>query len=406
METMNAFLLHARAAAVSALWFMFLALPLLAVRVNTLHGEVEWRWGSLLWVGAGAFALTLLWRCVAQQGQRRATERSAGALTVFAGRLLDDPALYRPALALLLVVALLFPWLVDTYQASIMGLALIFVVLGLGLNITVGLAGLLDLGYIAFFAVGAYGYALLNTHFGLGFWLCLPLGGAFAALCGLLLGFPILRLRGDYLAIVTLGFGSIAKIVFENWETVFGGARGVAGIDRPGLFGAELELAGVTVYLYYLALALVAAAAFVTRRLQHSRIGRAWVALREDEIACAAMGVDVARVKLTAYAFGACWAGLVGVIFAARSTYINPNSFTFLESALVLSIVVLGGMGSIVGVVLAALVLVLLPEYLRAVAEYRMLLFGAIMVLMMIVRPQGLIVARRRRHALPARGEG
>jgi len=278
------------------------------------------------------------------------------------------------------------------------------VVLGLGLSITVGLAGLLDLGYIAFFAVGAYTYALLNTVFDVGFWLCLPLGGLAGAVCGMLLGFPILRLRGDYLAIVTLGFGSIARIVFENWETVFGGARGIAGVARPGLFGLEMGLAGITIYLYYLVLGLVLITALAVRRLQQSRIGRAWVALREDEIACAAMGVDVARAKLSAYATGAFWAGLVGVIFAARNTYINPNSFTFMESALVLSIVVLGGMGSLVGVVIAALVLVLLPEYLRAVADYRMLVFGAVMVLMMILRPQGLITVRRRRYQ--AAGEG
>lgn len=381
-----------------ALWFMLLALPLLAVRVDTLHNVVEWRWGNLLWVGAGTFLLTLLWRGLAAWRQR--VSKQPATLAAAAGRLLDEPRLYRPALGLLLGAALLLPWLVDTYQTNIMGLALIFVVLGLGLNITVGLAGLLDLGYIAFFAVGAYCYALLNTRFGLGFWPCLPLGGLAGAICGLLLGFPILRLRGDYLAIVTLGFGSIARIVIENWENVSGGAQGIAGVARPGLFGLELSLAGMTIYLYYLLLALVAVTAFVTRRLQHSRIGRAWVALREDEIACAAMGVDVARTKLSAYAFGAFWAGLVGVIFAARNTYINPNSFTFMESALVLSIVVLGGMGSIVGVVLAALALVLLPEYLRAVAEYRMLVFGAVMVLIMIIRPQGLIIARRKRYRI------
>jgi branched-chain amino acid transport system permease protein len=387
-----------------SLWFMFLALPLLAVRVDTLHGVVEWRWGNLLWVGAGTFALALLWRGLSVWRQRRGTESElpGRAISGF-DRLLTEPQLYRPAIGVLLLMALLFPWLVDTYQVNILGLALIFVVLGLGLNITVGLAGLLDLGYIAFFAVGAYCYALLNTRFGLGFWPCLPLGGLAGACFGILLGFPILRLRGDYLAIVTLGFGSIAKIVFENWEDVFGGAQGVAGVDRPGLFGLEMDLGGITIYLYYLLLALVAITVFITRRLQNSRIGRAWVALREDEIACTAMGVDIARTKLSAYAFGAFWAGLVGVIFAARNTYINPNSFTFMESALVLSIVVLGGMGSIVGVVIAALVLVLLPEYLRAVAEYRMLVFGAVMVLMMLVRPQGLIIARRHRYCLPAR---
>jgi branched-chain amino acid transport system permease protein len=391
---------HLLRALTIALWFMFLALPLLAVRVDTLHSVVEWRWRNLLWVGAGTFAVALLWHFWRVWRQRSPTVVPAtpGALATFAANLMEEPRLYRPALGVLLTAALLFPLLVDTYQANIMVLALIFVVLGLGLNITVGLAGLLDLGYIAFFAVGAYSYALLNTVFGLGFWVCLPLGGLTGALCGILLGFPILRLRGDYLAIVTLGFGSIAKVVFENWEEVFGGGKGIAGIARPGLFEMELSLGGVTVYIYYLLLALVTITAIVTRRLQHSRIGRAWVALREDEIACAAMGVDIARTKLSAYAFGAFWAGLVGVIFAARNTYINPNSFTFMESALVLSIVVLGGMGSIVGVVLAALVLVLLPEYLRAVAEYRMLVFGAIMVLMMIVRPQGLVIARRRRY--------
>lgn len=393
MQTLTRHLLHAGGL---ALWFMLLALPLLAVRVDTLHNVVEWRWGHLMWVGVGTFVLALLWRGLAAWRQRPTLEPGPLALTL--GRLLDEPHLYRPALATVLVSALIFPWLVDTYQSSIVGLALIFVVLGLGLNITVGLAGLLDLGYIAFFAVGAYCYALLNVRFGLGFWPCLPLGGLAGAACGLLLGFPILRLRGDYLAIVTLGFGSIARIVFENWEEVTGGAQGIAGVARPGLFGLEMGLEGVTIYLYYLLLLLVAVTVFATRRLQHSRIGRAWVALREDEIACAAMGVDVARTKLSAYAFGAFWAGLVGVIFAARNTYINPNSFTFTESALVLSIVVLGGMGSIVGVVLAALVLVLLPEYLRAVAEYRMLVFGAVMVLMMILRPQGLIIARRKRY--------
>jgi branched-chain amino acid transport system permease protein len=393
--------LHLRGAAAVALWFMFLTLPLLAVRVDTLQGVVEWRWANLLWVGAASFLLALLWRAwSAWRQQRLATVRAPHPVVTLFGRVLEEPRCYRPALMVILAAAVLFPWLVDTYQASIMGLALIFVVLGLGLNLTVGLAGLLDLGYIAFFAVGAYTYALLNTVFGLGFWVCLPLGGLAGALCGVLLGFPILRLRGDYLAIVTLGFGSIARIVFENWETVFGGARGIAGIGRPGLFGLEMGLGGITIYLYYLVLGLVVITVVVVRRLQHSRIGRAWVALREDEIACAAMGVDVARTKLSAYACGALWAGLVGVLFAARNTYINPNSFTFMESALVLSIVVLGGMGSLVGVVLAALVLVLLPEYLRAVADYRMLVFGAVMVLMMVVRPQGLISARRRRYRI------
>ncbi|MCK4508881.1 MAG: branched-chain amino acid ABC transporter permease, partial [Desulfuromonadales bacterium] len=223
--------------------------------------------------------------------------------------------------------------------------------------------------------------------------------GLMGALFGIVLGFPILRLRGDYLAIVTLGFGSIAKIVIENWEEVFNGAKGIANIPRPGFFGAEMSIHTATTYTYYLMILMVLFAIFITNRLKDSRIGRAWMALREDEIACVAMGVDMARTKLGAYAFGAFWAGLAGVIFASRNTYINPNSFTFMESALVLSIVVMGGMGSIIGVIVAALVLILMPEYLRAFAEYRMLMFGAVMVLMMIFRPEGLIANVRRKYA-------
>ena len=215
---------------------------------------------------------------------------------------------------------------------------------------------------------------------------------------GIVLGFPILRLRGDYLAIVTLGFGSITKIVLENSDTLFGGAAGIAGIPRPDFFGLVLDGRQKSLYSYHIVLALVALTIFVTNRLKNSRIGWAWMALREDEIACVAMGVDMARTKLSAYALGAFWAGLVGVVFAAHNNFINPDSFTFMDSAMILSMVVLGGMGSILGVILAALALKLLPEYLRAVAEYRMLVVGAVMVRMMIFRPQGLISNLRRKY--------
>ncbi len=291
----------------------------------------------------------------------------------------------------ILVIALIFPLVVDTYQSNIMISALIYVVLGLGLNLTVGLAGLLDLGYVAFFGIGAYSYALLNHHFGLGFWVTLPIGGIIGCLFGVILGFPILRLRGDYLAIVTLGFGMIFKVVMENWDELSFGPSGIANIDKPGLFGINLSLDGSTTYIYYIMIALVVFTILVTNRLKNSRVGRAWIALREDEIACVAMGIDMARTKLSAYALGAFWAGMVGVLFAAKTTFINPSSFTFMESAIVLSIVVLGGMGSILGVILGAFILILLPEYLRAFSEYRMLAFGAAMTLMMIFRPQGLI---------------
>ncbi len=389
-----------------ALWFVFLTFPLMVVKVNTLKNIVEWRWLNMLWVALGAFVLSIVWRwAMVRRNMKSSEEDSTDEDQPRPGigqRLLEDPKIFKPVLAVLVLLTLVFPVVVDIYQTNIMVLALIFVVLGLGLNITVGLAGLLDLGYVAFFAVGAYTYGIMNSFWGFGFWTSLPIGGLMGALFGIALGFPILRLRGDYLAIVTLGFGSIAKIVIENWEEVFNGAKGIAGIPRPGLFGMEMSIESATTYTYYLMILMVVFTIFITNRLKDSRIGRAWMALREDEIACVAMGVDMARTKLGAYAFGAFWAGLVGVIFAARNTYINPNSFTFMESALVLSIVVLGGMGSIVGVIIAALVLILMPEYLRAFAEYRMLMFGAVMVLMMIFRPEGLIANVRRKYTRTA----
>ena len=385
-----------------ALWFMFLTFPIMVIRVNTLKNEVTWRWWNLLWVGLASFLLSIVWRYALEARNRRAksSEQGDGQETRpnIAQRLLDEPALYRPVLLAVALAAAIFPWLVSTYQIDIMVLALIYVVLGLGLNITVGLAGLLDLGYVAFFAVGAYTFGLLNHFFGLGFWTCLPIGGLVGMIFGILLGFPILRLRGDYLAIVTLGFGSITQIVIMNWEDLTNGAKGIPKIPHPGFFGMHMDLEAATTYTYYLMIALVLLTIFVTNRLKDSRIGRAWMALREDEIACVAMGIDMARTKLSAYALGAFWAGLVGVIFAARNTYINPASFDFMTSAIVLSMVVLGGMGSILGVIIAALVLMLAPEYLRAFSDYRMLVFGAALVLMMIFRPEGLIANRRREY--------
>ena len=390
------------------LWFMFLTLPLMVVRVNTISHEVEWRWLNMVWVGVAAFVISLgsqFWtkRREAQEARDTAENRQKVVKPSLLQRLSDDPQRSKQLVLVVAALALAFPWLVSTgqnfYHVNVMVSALIFVVLGLGLNITVGLAGLLDLGYIAFFAVGAYTYALLNKNFGLGFWTCLPLGGVMSMLFGTVLGFPILRLRGDYLAIVTLGFGSITKIVLENWDTLFGGTAGIAGIPRPGFFGLELDGRQKAVYLYYIVLGLVALTIFVTTRLKNSRIGRAWMALREDEIASVAMGVDMARTKLSAYALGAFWAGLVGVVFAAHNNFVNPDSFAFMESAMVLAMVVLGGMGSILGVIIASLTLKLLPEYLRAFAGYRMVVFGAVMVLMMVFRPQGLISDMRRKYS-------
>jgi branched-chain amino acid transport system permease protein len=299
---------------------------------------------------------------------------------------------------------------------------LIYVMLGWGLNIVVGLAGLLDLGYVAFYAVGAYSYALLAKTFGFSFWILLPLAGCLASFWGILLGFPVLRLRGDYLAIVTLAFGEIIRMVLINWVDLTNGYAGISGIPRPSFFGIPfnaddngfaavfgLEFSPVyrTIFLYYLILALALLTAFVTVRLRRLPVGRAWEALREDEIACRSLGINTTNTKLTAFAMGAMFAGFAGSFFAARQGFISPESFTFLESATILSIVVLGGMGSQIGVAIAAVVMIGGTEIMRDLdflkrifgptfdpVQYRMLLFGLGMVLIMIWRPRGLISTR------------
>jgi branched-chain amino acid transport system permease protein len=290
-----------------------------------------------------------------------------------------------------LAVPLIFSW----HKTTIMTNVLIYTVIGLGLNIVVGLAGLLDLGYVAFFAVGAYSYALLNHHFGIGFWTALPIGAGLATGFGVLLGFPVLRLRGDYLAIVTLGFGEIIRLILENWNAFSFGPSGIDNIPPPGLFGLDLTLQQSHTYIYYLMIGLTLLTIAVVGRLKNSRLGRAWIALREDEIACQAMGIDKVRTKLSAFALGAAWAGMGGVVFAAKQKFINPYSFTIWESILILCIVVLGGMGSIAGVLIGALLLILLPESLRIFADYRWLIFGLLLVLTMVFRPGGIVSETR-----------
>jgi branched-chain amino acid transport system permease protein len=295
------------------------------------------------------------------------------------------------------ILLLVLPLVLNRYFVDVAVLAGIYIVLALGLNIVVGLAGLLDLGYIAFYAVGAYIYALLWVHFKVPFWLGLPIGATVAAGFGLLLGTPVLRLRGDYLAIVTLGFGEITRLVINNWDEVTRGPNGILGIQRPILFGFQFRQ---PMHYYYLILAMVFLTIFVVRRLEQSRIGRAWVAVREDEIAARAMGVNVTTMKLRAFATGAAFAGLAGVFFAGKMTFISPESFTFMESVMILCMVVLGGMGSIPGVVLGAVLLIILPEALRQFQLYRVLVFGGAMAVMMVFRPQGLIPSKRRKMEL------
>ncbi|AWK89076.1 high-affinity branched-chain amino acid ABC transporter permease LivM [Azospirillum thermophilum] len=315
-----------------------------------------------------------------------------------------------------ILAALVFPLtpLANRQLVDIGILLLTYIMLGWGLNIVVGLAGLLDLGYVAFYAVGAYSYALLAHYFGLSFWLCLPLAGVLAALSGVLLGFPVLRLRGDYFAIVTLGFGEIIRIVLVNWYQFTGGPNGISGIPRPSFFGiadfsrtpadgmlAFHEMFGLEfsslhriIFLYYLILVLALVVNLFTLRIRKLPLGRAWEALREDDIACASLGINRTNMKLAAFAIAAMFGGFAGSFFATRQGFISPESFTFIESAIILAIVVLGGMGSQIGVVVATLLVIGLPEAFRELADYRMLAFGMGMVVIMLWRPRGLLAHR------------
>jgi len=316
---------------------------------------------------------------------------------------------HRRSLIIIAIIALLIPFMISKYWLSVAIIALIYVLLGLGLNIVVGLAGLLDLGYVAFYAIGAYGVALSAHYLHLGFWSALPFAALLSALFGAILSFPVLRMHGDYLAIVTLGFGEIIRLILTNWASFTGGPNGIEvpdltlfglefsrvakqhGVPFHEFFGLPYDTSYRYFFIYFVLLVVVTLMLRFVNRLKQMPLGRAWEALREDEIACRSLGINPVVTKLAAFTLGAMIGGIGGVFFATFEEFINPASFTFLESALILSIVVLGGMGSSLGVVLAAILLTLLPELFRQFSEYRMLFFGSVMVLMMIWRPQGLI---------------
>ena len=366
------------------------------------------------------YALTLAPRL--ERGALRLPQRaSATAASILRNWFIPFAVAFVIVYPMLVVLAVGFTgavrW-IDNFGIQI----LIYVMLGWGLNIVVGLAGLLDLGYVAFYAVGAYSYALLAKTFGLSFWILLPLAGTLASFWGILLGFPVLRLRGDYLAIVTLAFGEIIRLILINWVPVTNGYAGIGSIPRPTLFGIPftaddngfasvfgLEFSPLyrVLFLYYVILALALVTCFFNVRLRRLPIGRAWEALREDEIACRSLGINTTNTKLTAFAMGAMFAGFAGSFFAARQGFISPESFTFLESATILSIVVLGGMGSQIGVAIAAVIMIGGTEIMRQITflkqifgptfdptQYRMLIFGLAMVAIMRWRPRGLIATR------------
>ena len=419
-----------RDAVFSGLLALVLLGPIVGLRTEqNLSNELvlATRWDLLLsLVAATVIGRILIRLFVAWRDARsyKAPARTAddGHVAEIAGRVYG-PALLVIALGLPIAAIAMAGLTGARYWVDLGTLILTYVMLGWGLNIVVGLAGLLDLGYVAFYAVGAYSYALLAKNFGFSFWLCLPLAGILAAFWGIILGFPVLRLRGDYLAIVTLAFGEIIRLVLINWQDFTGGTAGIYSIPREtffgipfargehgfaALFGMSFDPMQRVIFLYYLILVLALITNFVTIRLRRLPIGRAWEALREDEIACRSLGINTTLTKLTAFATGAAFGGFAGAFFATRQGFISPESFNFMESAIILAIVVLGGMGSQLGVATAAVALTAVPELLRNLGflrhifgedfeptQFRMFLVGLAMVLIMIWRPRGFVGARQ-----------
>ncbi len=394
-------------AIISAVLAALVVMPIFGLHLERKGGQnyIEPHWNLVIWGFVIVLVLQLIKPLVGKHMAR-----------VQAPRLPEVSTRMRMTLLwLVIVAAIAWPFFSGRNAVDIATLALIYVMLGLGLNIVVGFAGLLDLGFVGFYAVGAYTYALLFHWAGWSFWEALPLSGAAAALFGFLLGFPVLRLRGDYLAIVTLGFGEIIRLLLVNLVDVTGGPDGISGIPKPTLFGFELtrtasqegaqtlqQLMGIefntmhmVIFLYLLALCLALVTLWISNRLIRMPIGRAWEALREDEVACRSLGMNPTKIKLSAFTLGAMFAGFGGAFFAARQGIVSPESFSFIESALILAIVVLGGMGSQIGVVVAAILITVLPELAREFSEYRMLIFGLVMILMMVWRPQGLFPMKR-----------
>jgi branched-chain amino acid transport system permease protein len=428
-----------KAALIAALVTFGLAFPIVALRTDTNMSNqlvLNQRWGLALALAGVAFAVRFVLALLYPAGFVRSVAKPRSEVP-------PHPYLrYLPRAGLALLIA--YPFLtvliagnagavkwIDNFGIQI----LIYILLGWGLNIVVGLAGLLDLGYVAFYAVGAYSSALLAKTYDLSFWITLPLAGIFAAMWGVLVGLPVLRLRGDYIAIVTLAFAEIVRLVLINWVPVTGGYAGVSAIPRPTIFGysfmpgpdniaTALGLPASPLYrlffMFYLALALALMAYWVATRLRTLPVGRAWEALREDEIACRSLGINTVTTKLTALAAGAFFGGIAGAFFSSRQGFISPESFTFMESAVIVAIVVLGGLGSMMGVAIAAAVMIGGTELLRELdvlkavfgpdfdpTQYRMLLFGLAMVVLMVLRPKGLVATREpsvRLEPRPTRG--
>ncbi|OGW60494.1 MAG: hypothetical protein A2Y48_03250 [Nitrospirae bacterium RIFCSPLOW2_12_42_9] len=378
-----------------SLWFGFLLFPFMGIEQSAITALMKSAIsGGIIFCGIILFEGIKMF-LTASGGIAVSNNIKGGLQSVH--NIFKKAILNKGLLLVLLILLIFVPFALNNYYIDILTITGIYAILALGLNIVVGLAGLLDLGYIAFYAIGAYSYGILNTEFGIPFWPALLIGGLLAAFAGMFLGMITLRLRGDYLAIVTLGFLMIVHLILNNWDSLTHGPNGILGISSPSIGKFVFS---EPIHFYYLILVISILAIFIINRINNSRIGRAWIAIREDEIAASAMGINVTTMKILAITLGASWAGVAGVFFAGRYSFISPESFTFLETVIVLSMVVLGGMGSIPGVILGAALLIILPEVLRGFQDYRMLVFGGAMVLMMVFRPQGLIGNPRRKIEL------
>lgn len=403
----------------SSLWFMFLTFPIMVMKITKVDGESTtiYRWKNLLAIGLISFFLSALWRYLIKE---RENWKNRTKKFTFQESLVSNPRRKKISTlssgALLLLMPLIFKLMGNPmYFNNIMISVFIYMILGLGLNIVIGYGGLLHLGYASFYAVGAYTYGLFFHYIGpkfleiganpaLMFWIAIPFGIICSLIFGILVCLPVIRLRGDYLAIVTLAFGEITRMVLENWGKVTQGPSGISQIPRawvPAIMvgGKSTNNPIVASYtLYFIALFFVVLTVIVVKNMENSRLGRAWEAMREDEIAAQSMGIDLTMAKFKSFALGALWAGIAGVLLATKTTFVNPASFTLWESVLILCVVVLGGMGSIPGVIFGSVIMIMLPEFFRGFSEYRMLVFGAVLVLMMIFKPDGVLPRIRKKY--------
>jgi len=397
----------------AALWFMFLTFPIIVMKVSTLQGSkgTIYRWKNMVFVGVAFFFLSFIWRKMLER--KKNMEKTEKEKNPILEKITSIPHFKKGSYGVMILVLALYPFVFSMYQTNVMISVLIYVILGLGLNIVVGYGGILHLGYAAFYGMGAYTFGLffhfigpkfveLGINTGLMFWIALPAAGLVSMLFGILLCLPVIRLKGDYLAIVTLASGEMFRMVLENWGKVTQGPSGISQIPRPWLLGLNVNPMVAAKYIYFIAIAVVILTIIVIKNLESSRLGRAWEAMREDDIAAQSMGIDLTKTKFKAFALGALWAGFAGVLLAAKTTFLNPASFTLWESVIILCVVVLGGMGSIPGVVLGSVLMILLPEYFRSFSEYRMLIFGIALVLMMIFRPGGAIPRIRKVYTFSA----